>query len=83
MRLESQKSYILRCLEAYSHSDHHRKKGYRGVCAYRFLDEGMPRYAARVHELRQEGHRIETERCKEHHHESVAIRYRLIPKEDT
>lgn len=47
------------------------------VCGTRFLELYMPRYAARIHELRVEGHPIVSEPCRSHDHKSSQIRYRL------
>jgi len=47
------------------------------VCGTELLRRGMPRYAARIYELRADGHRIETARCLLHRHDSYQIMYRL------
>ena len=48
-----------------------------GVCGTVFLKAMMPRYGARIHELRAEGWDIQTERCRVHVHESRQTVYRL------
>ncbi len=47
------------------------------VCGTTFLDWRMPRYAARVNELRNEGHQITTTRCTLHSHASSQVMYQL------
>lgn len=47
------------------------------VCGTRFLAAYMPRYAARIHELRAEGHQIASEPCRMHDHETSQTVYRL------
>lgn len=47
------------------------------VCGTQFLDWHMPRYAARIYELRTEGHYITTRTCQLHRHESPQIVYEL------
>jgi len=48
------------------------------VCGTRLLDERIPRYAARIAELRGEGMLIETRRCEAHSHRSAQVEY-LVP----
>ena len=48
------------------------------VCGTALLDERMPRYAARIAELRGEGMLIETRRCESHRHVSAQVEY-LVP----
>lgn len=50
------------------------------VCATTLLEDHMPRYAARILDLRQEGNRIVTERCNRmgHEHQTRQVQYRLI-----
>ena len=45
------------------------------VCGTRLLDERIPRYAARIAELRGEGMLIETRVCKAHRHASRQYEY--------
>lgn len=47
-------------------------------CGTTFLDWHIPRYAARIYELRTEGHNIVSTPCKLHHHDSAQIVYRLV-----
>jgi hypothetical protein len=47
------------------------------VCGTRFLSEYMPRYAARIHDLRSDGHTITTEPCRLHDHSTPQVVYRL------
>ncbi len=53
----------------------------RPICGIEFLQLAMPRYAARIHELRQDGYRIDTQTCNNPHHwhKSRQIEYVLIP----
>ena len=48
------------------------------VCGTALLDLRMPRYAARIAELRAEGMLIETRRCESHRHVSAQVEY-LVP----
>ncbi len=50
------------------------------VCGTTFLDEGMPRYAARICELRQRGCMIARKPCNDptHHHSSRQEQWRLM-----
>lgn len=58
------------------------KQATNGVCATVFLDRHIPRVAARICELRNDGHRIVTEPCTDRHHghRTRQVQYRL---EDT
>jgi len=47
------------------------------VCGTALLDERMPRYAARIAELRGEGMPIVTRRCESHRHASKQYEYVL------
>jgi hypothetical protein len=47
-------------------------------CATTFLDWRIGRPAARVLELRQEGHDIITRRCQLHHHDNPQVVYELV-----
>ncbi len=48
------------------------------VCGTVFLNMHIPRYAARIHELRAIGHQITSERCKQdHYHITPQTIYRL------
>ena len=38
-----------------------------GVCGTYFYEEHLPRYAARLHELRSAGYSIVSRRCRERH----------------
>jgi len=51
------------------------------VCGTTLLQMHFPRYAARIAELRAEGHQIVTERCERgwHLHRTKQVQYRLIP----
>ena len=50
------------------------------VCGTEFLRMHIPRYAARVLELRQQGHEIMTVPCNDvyHDHQSAQVRYVLV-----
>jgi hypothetical protein len=48
------------------------------VCGTDFLSWHIPRYAARILELRREGHVITTRRCQHHAHDSRQTVYELI-----
>lgn len=54
------------------------------VCGTTFLDEGMPRYGARIYELRRRGYLIESRTCSDrtHHHRSRQIEWRIIGEPD-
>lgn len=70
MRKPSQRSLVLELLEANP----------TGVCATWLLDRGWPRYAARIAELRKEGHDIVTEPCQVHEpwfHTTKQVQYRI------
>lgn len=47
-------------------------------CATDFFRWGIPRAAARIHELRGEGHDIITKPCRLHHHDSPQVVYELV-----
>ncbi len=47
-------------------------------CATTFLDWRIGRAAARVNELRQEGHDIITRPCQFHHHDNPQVVYELV-----
>ena len=49
------------------------------TCGTSFLNWHIPRYAARIHELRGKGHQITSERCQieYHHHLSAQTVYTL------
>ena len=47
------------------------------VCGTTFLRWGIPRYAARIYELRQEGYEITKEVCRLHDHRSRQWMWRL------
>jgi hypothetical protein len=52
----------------------------KAVCGTFFLDEHIPRYAARVGELRAQGHNIVTRSCEHpwHSHNTRQIEYVLL-----
>lgn len=54
-----------------------RHAGIHGVCATTLLQLHIPRYAARIAELRQQ-HQIVSEPCTQHSHDSRQIQYRLV-----
>ena len=65
----TQKEYVLNQLKT------------RGtVCGTWFLQWNIPRYAARIYDLRTDGHRIERVRCPHHYHTHPAsiASYRLV-----
>jgi hypothetical protein len=47
-------------------------------CGTDFLRMMIPRYAARILELRQEGWEITTRPCKMHHHDSPQVVYEMV-----
>ena len=53
-----------------------------GVCGTDFLKAHVPRYSARLLELRRAGHVIENRKCHaySHHHRTKQTRYVLLPK---
>lgn len=48
------------------------------VCSTAFLGDYIPRAAARVWDLRQEGREITTRRCRQHEHDTKQIEYVLV-----
>lgn len=68
MKTETQRASVVRSL----------RQG--PVCGTEFLEDMIPRYAARIHELRQAGYSIETRKCSDptHRHESRQVEYVLI-----
>ena len=50
-----------------------------GICGTDFLKVRIPRYSARLKELRNAGHVIENRKCHSHHHQTKQVRYILIP----
>ena len=49
------------------------------VCGDTLLELHMPRYAARVHELKADGYQIISRRCKQHTwHTSPVVEYILV-----
>lgn len=50
------------------------------TCGTTFLSWHMPRYAARIYELRTEGHDIISRPCKLHVHDSPQTVYELVEK---
>jgi hypothetical protein len=51
------------------------------VCGTDLLRWGIPRYAARVAELRKAGHDIITRPCRLHDHESPQVVYEMQTKD--
>ncbi len=50
------------------------------LCGTDFLFLGIPRYSARIYELRKEGHQIIRRTCDKHlHHRSRQYVYELVP----
>ncbi len=54
---------------------------HQGVCGTMFLEARMPRYAARILDLKHDGHRIEKISCpySYHGHAKAIATYRLNP----
>ena len=54
------------------------------VCGTRFLTRRIPRYPARIYELKQEGHAIGKRRCGDpwHRHASAQWEWFLISEHD-
>lgn len=50
------------------------------TCGTEFLAESIPRYGARILELRHLGHKIERRRCEDpqHHHISQQYEWRIV-----
>jgi hypothetical protein len=48
------------------------------VCGTTLLEWHIPRYGARLHELRAEGYEIESKPCRLHYHESPQTVYELV-----
>ncbi len=50
------------------------------VCGTHFLEDRMPRYSARILELKEQGHNIQTRSCRHpwHTHSSNQIEYLLL-----
>lgn len=67
MKPRSQKARILHALE----------NSRIGVCGTTLLARNMPRYAARIGELRADGVDIVTEPCNLHWHVTRQVKYRL------
>jgi hypothetical protein len=55
-------------------------KAFNVVCGVTFLRMGVPRYAARVHDLRSKGHVIEKVKCPytSHSHGKQIASYRYL-----
>ncbi len=50
------------------------------LCGTDFLLSGIPRYSARIYELRKENHQIIRRTCDKHlHHRSRQYVYELVP----
>ena len=54
------------------------------VCGTRFLARHIPRYPARIWELKSEGHAISKRRCTDpgHRHASAQWKWFLVPEHD-
>ncbi len=52
-----------------------------GVCANEFIQAHVPRFSARLLELRKAGHEIENRKCflPSHRHQTRQYRYVLLP----
>lgn len=50
-------------------------------CGTTFLEWRIPRYAARIHELRGQGYAITSEKCLFHDHETHQTVYRLLTED--
>jgi len=50
------------------------------TCGTEFLDERLPRYAARIHELRADGVLVERRACERHSHRSGQFEWRAVPE---
>ena len=50
------------------------------VCGTQMLGWHIPRYAARIYELRTEGHDIISRPCTLHAHESPQVVYEMVEK---
>ena len=48
------------------------------VCGTTMLRFHIPRYAARINELRRDGHTIITRPCTQHHHDTAQVEYVLL-----
>ena len=49
------------------------------VCGTQFLAWRIPRYGARILELRKLGHKIERRPCEDQAHDSQQYQWRIIP----
>ncbi len=47
------------------------------VCGTEFLDEHMPRYGARIHQLSQTGVIVARRQCQRHRHQSRQFEWRI------
>ena len=58
-----------------------RAKGSLGVCGTVFLEHKIPRYSARIADLRADGNEITTTRCNQthHNHRTKQFLFSLIP----
>ena len=70
---------VLKLLEHASHTQSGQ------VCGEDFLQRYIPRYSARIYDLREQGHSIATEKCNKlhHYHRSTIKAFRLVPQEET
>ncbi len=65
---KTQRDYVLRWLRV------------EPQCGTEFLNLGIPRYSARIYELRREGHQIIRRTCDVHYyHRSRQYVYELVP----
>lgn len=50
------------------------------ICASQFLDQHIPRYGARIHELKRQGYSIERRLCAHpwHNHRSTQYQWRIV-----
>jgi hypothetical protein len=70
---------VLKLLEHATHTQQGQ------VCGQDFLERYIPRYSARIYDLREQGHAILTEKCTKphHYHQSTIKAFRLVPQEET
>jgi hypothetical protein len=48
------------------------------TCGTVLLDQRIPRYAARIHEARRRGYRVERRCCESHQHVSQQFEWRIV-----
>jgi hypothetical protein len=56
------------------------RAGAKGVCGTEFLAEYVPRYSARILELRRDGWVIRRRRCDRHSHQGVQYVYEVMDR---